>query len=224
VWSLGWHWQGHPPGDRGRREYPVLNGPPPPDRPWPRGSPPDIRHPLELIHFPPSPKKFLHSFLGCLKSSWSRFKSFYFFRKKLRPLEGFDQMSAFWSMFWFKPFRNFLRKITIFRNFDQWSEILSMSDGRPLSQGVCPSLVRTPFICPLWVPIHLSFLTVSRGHPFLFSVRTTNWFTQPPTSVTYLPFYSHFSRYTVKKINDFPVPSPGSFKQKKFRLLAKSLT
>jgi hypothetical protein len=43
-------------------------------------------------------------------------------------------------MFWFKPFRNFLRKITIFRNFDQWSEILSMSDGRPLSQGVCPSL------------------------------------------------------------------------------------
>ena len=42
-------------------------------------------------------------------------------------------------MFWFKPFRNFLRKFTIFRNFDQWSEILSMSDGRPSSQGVCPS-------------------------------------------------------------------------------------
>ena len=102
------------------------------------------RHPLELIHFPPSPKKFLHSYLGCLKSSWSRFKSFYFFRKKLRPLEGFDQMLAFWSMFWFKPFRNFLRKITIFPNFDQWSEILSMSDGRPLSQGVCPSLPHAP--------------------------------------------------------------------------------
>ncbi len=50
-------------------------------------------------------------------------------------------MSAFWSMFWLKPFRNFLRKFTIFRNFDQWSEILSMSDGRPLSQGVCPSLL-----------------------------------------------------------------------------------
>jgi hypothetical protein len=49
-------------------------------------------------------------------------------------------MSAFWSMFWFKPFQNFLRKITIFRYFNQWSEILSMSDGRPLSQGVCPSL------------------------------------------------------------------------------------
>ncbi len=129
-------WQG------AEREYPVLM-----DRfrqtvtAW-RGSPPPSRHPLELIHFPPSPKKFLHSYLGCLKSSWSRFKYFYFFRKKLRPLEGFDQMSTFWSMFWFKPFRNFLRKITIFRNFDQWSEILSMSDGRPLSQGVCPSLLR----------------------------------------------------------------------------------
>ena len=92
---------------------------------------------------PPSPKKFLHSFLGCLKSSWSRFKSFYFFRKKLRSFEGFDQMSAFWSMFWFKPFQNFLRKIAIFRNFDLWSEILSMSAGRPLSQGVCPPLLRT---------------------------------------------------------------------------------
>ena len=59
------------------------------------------RHP-GLIPFPPSPKKFLHSFLGCLKNSRSRFKSFYFFRKKLRSFEGFDQMSAFWSMFWFK--------------------------------------------------------------------------------------------------------------------------
>ena len=96
------------------------------------------RHP-GLIPFPPSPKKFLHSFLGCLKNSRSRFKSF-FFRKKLRSFEGFDQMSAFWLMFWFKPFRNFLRKIAIFRNFDLWSEILSMSAGRPLSQGVCPPL------------------------------------------------------------------------------------
>ncbi len=49
-------------------------------------------------------------------------------------------MSAFWSMFWFKPFQNFLRKIAIFRKFDHWSEILSMSAGRPLSQGVCPPL------------------------------------------------------------------------------------
>jgi hypothetical protein len=120
------------------REYPVLNGPPPPDRDlvaWLAS-----RHPLELIHFPPSPKKFLHSFLGCLKSSRSRFKSFYFFRKKLGSFEGFDQVSAFWSMFWFKPFRNFLRKIAIFRNFDYWSEILSMSADRPISQGVCPPL------------------------------------------------------------------------------------
>ncbi len=45
------------------------------------------------------------------------------------------------SMFWFKSFRKFFRKIAIFRNFDHWSEILSMSAGRPLSQGVCPPLV-----------------------------------------------------------------------------------
>ena len=132
------------PGDRGRREYPVLNGPPPPDRDRVARLPPDIL--WNLFISPPSPKKFLHSFLGCLKSSWSRFKSFYFFRKKLRPLEGFDQMSAFWSMFWFKPFRNFLRKNAIFRRFDHWSEILSMSAGRPLSQGVCPPLVRIPCV------------------------------------------------------------------------------
>ncbi len=43
-------------------------------------------------------------------------------------------------MFWCTPFRNFLRKKTIFRNFDQWSEIWAVSAGRPLGQGVCPSL------------------------------------------------------------------------------------
>ncbi len=43
-------------------------------------------------------------------------------------------------MFWLKSFRKFFRKIAIFRNFDHWSEILSMSAGRPLGQGVCPSL------------------------------------------------------------------------------------
>jgi hypothetical protein len=129
-------------GDRGRREYPVLNGPPPPDRDRVARLPPS-RHSLELIHFPPPLTQKVSTFvLGCLKSSMSRFKSFYFFRKKLRSLEGLDQMSAFWSMFWFKPFRNFLRKIAIFRNFDHWSELLSMSAGRPLSQGVCPPLAR----------------------------------------------------------------------------------
>ncbi len=57
-------------------------------------------------------------------------------------------------MFWFKPFRDFLRKFTIFRNFHQWSEILSMSDGRPSSQGVCPSLGVPEFLCcrMIWVP------------------------------------------------------------------------
>jgi hypothetical protein len=29
------------------------------------------------------------------------------FAKNLRSFDGFDQMSAFWSMFWFKSFRNF---------------------------------------------------------------------------------------------------------------------
>ena len=101
------------------------------------------RHP-GTYSFPPSPKKLLHSFLRCLKNSRSRFKSFYFFRKKLQSFDGFDQMSAFWSMFWFKPFRNFLRKIAIFRTFDHWSEILSLSAGRPLSQGVCPALALSP--------------------------------------------------------------------------------
>jgi hypothetical protein len=96
------------------------------------------RHP-GTYSFPPSPKKFLHSFLGCLKNSRSRFKSFIFFRKKLRSFDGFDQMSALWSMFWFKTFRNFLRKI--FWTFDHWSEILSLSAGRPISQGVCPALL-----------------------------------------------------------------------------------
>jgi hypothetical protein len=66
------------------------------------------------------------------------------FAKNLRSFDGFDQMSAFWSMFWFKSFRNFLRKIAIFRTFDHWSEILSLSAGRPLSQGVCPALALPP--------------------------------------------------------------------------------
>ena len=149
MWSLGWHWQGHPPGDRGRREYPVSGAKWLMDRlhQTDRDGVARLRlqtssGTLDSFHFPPSHKKFLHSYLGCLKSSWSRFKSFSFFRKKLRSLEGFDQMSAFWSMFWFKPFRNFLRKIAIFRNFDHWSELLSMSAGRPLSQGVCPPLTQ----------------------------------------------------------------------------------
>jgi hypothetical protein len=43
-------------------------------------------------------------------------------------------------MFWFKSFRKIFRKIAIFRNFDHWSEILSVSAGGPLGQGVCPSL------------------------------------------------------------------------------------
>ena len=63
------------------------------------------------------------------------------FAKNLRSFDGFDQMSAFWSMFWFKSFRNFLRKIAIFRTFDHWSEILYWSAGRPIIQDVCPPLI-----------------------------------------------------------------------------------
>jgi hypothetical protein len=70
----------------------------------------------------------------------SRFKSFFFFREKFRSFVDFKQMSGLWSMFWFKSFRKFFRKIAIFQNFDHWSEILSMSAGRPISQGVCPPL------------------------------------------------------------------------------------
>ena len=92
---------------------------------------------LDSFHFPPLTQK-VSTFVPRVSKKFM--VEMFFFRQKLRPWEGFDQMSAFWSMFWFKPFRNFLRKITIFRNFDQWSEILSMSVGRPLSQGVCPSL------------------------------------------------------------------------------------
>ncbi len=65
---------------------------------------------------------------------------FIFFRKKLRSFDGFDQMSRLWSMFRFRFFRIFCEKIAIFRTFDHWSEILSMSAGRPLGQGVCPPL------------------------------------------------------------------------------------
>ncbi len=76
---------------------------------------------------------------------------FYFFREKFRSFDDFEQMSGLWSMFWFKSFRNFFRKIAIFRNFDHWSEILSMSAGRPISQGVCPPL--TFMIFSWWCPL-----------------------------------------------------------------------
>ncbi len=65
---------------------------------------------------------------------------FFFFREKFQSFDDFEQMSGLWSMFWFKSFRKIFRKIAIFRNFDHWSEILSMSAGRPISQGVCPPL------------------------------------------------------------------------------------
>ena len=59
--------------------------------------------------------------------------------EKLRSFDDFEQMSGLWSGFWFKSFR----KIVIYCTFDHWSEILSLSAGRPISQGVCPPLVVT---------------------------------------------------------------------------------
>jgi hypothetical protein len=77
VWSLGWHWQGHPPGDRGGESirWLMVNGPPPPDGPWRRGSPPapDILCWDLFISFsPPHTKSFYISTFLHLKSSWSR--------------------------------------------------------------------------------------------------------------------------------------------------------
>ncbi len=64
-------------------------------------------------------------------------------------------MSGLWSMFWFKSFRKFFWKIAIFRTFDHWSEILSMSAGRPISQGVCPPLLAgTTTLCWSWLNPH----------------------------------------------------------------------
>jgi hypothetical protein len=122
----------------GGGEYPVLNGPTNQQTvtAWLASRNPGT------YSFPPSPKKFLHSCLRCLKNSRSRFKSF-FFREKLRSFDGFDRMLGLWSMFWFKSFRKIFPKIMIFCTFDHWSEILSLSAGRPISQGACPALPLT---------------------------------------------------------------------------------
>jgi hypothetical protein len=79
-------------------------------------------------------------------------------------------------MFWFKPFRNFLRKFTLFRNFDQWSEILSMSDGRPSSQGVCPSLYQPhrQGVMPGQKSIYETFL-VSTSDMAISELRSAGW-------------------------------------------------
>ena len=116
------------PGPRKRENWSGGAGHPPP---------PPLQ--TELIHFifPPSHKKFLHFYISTSKKFMVEM---FFFRQNLLPWEGSDQMSAFWSMFWCTPFRNFSRKNTIFRKFRPVVEILSVSDGRPWSQGVCPSL------------------------------------------------------------------------------------
>ncbi len=127
-------------------------------------------------------------------------------------------------MFWFKPFRNFLRKISIFRNFDQWSEILSVSDGRPLGQGVCPSLVaglralgietpdyikllelhlwihHPPFECLILYPVYSYPLPTDPFSPFRYSA--------------FLPFlsfsFSHSLFQCCRSRSEFFHPDPGS--------------
>ena len=117
----------------------MVNGPPPPDGPWRRGSPPapDILWDLFISFSPPHKKKSFY-----ISTSKKFMVEMFFFRQNLLPWEGSDQMSAFWSMLWGTPFRNFSRKNTIFRKFRPVVDILSVSDGRPWGQGVCPSLCR----------------------------------------------------------------------------------
>ena len=100
-----------------------------------------LPHFLQILLSLPPPTELLHLSVRCLKNSMSRFKSFYFFSRKISIIWRFRTNVGNWSMFWFKSFRKIFRKIAIFRNFDHWSEILSMSAGRPLGQGVCPSLI-----------------------------------------------------------------------------------
>jgi hypothetical protein len=69
-------------------------------------------------------------------------------------------------MFRFRSFRIFCEKIAIFRTFDHWSEILSMSAGRPLGQGVCPSLGESQFQRGdiLWGTLFMCMYFVTKFH------------------------------------------------------------
>ena len=100
----------------------MVNGPPPPDGPWRRGSPPapDILWDLFISFSPPHKKKsfYISTFLH-LKSSWSRcffFAKIYYLGKvptKCRP-SG--------RCFGVHLFEIFREKIRYFENFDQWSK------------------------------------------------------------------------------------------------------
>ena len=100
----------------------MVNGPPPPDGPWRRGSPPapDILCWDLFISFsPPHTKSFYISTFLHLKSSWSRcffFAKIYYLGKvptKCRP-SG--------RCFGVHLFEIFREKIRYFENFDQWSK------------------------------------------------------------------------------------------------------
>jgi hypothetical protein len=99
----------------------MVNGPPPPDGPWRRGSPPapDILWNLFISFSPPHTKSFYISTFLHLKSSWSRcffFAKIYYLGKvptKCRP-SG--------RCFGVHLFEIFREKIRYFENFDQWSK------------------------------------------------------------------------------------------------------
>ncbi len=128
----------------------------------------------------------------------------FFFRQNLLPWEGSDQMSAFWSLFWCTPFRNFSRKNTIFRKFRPVVEILSVSDGRPWSQGVCPSLVTAPLSSsyrqgrtPCWVGSLRPSASVSTG-PNKKILRRLAY-----TFITCIPTTTTLNKYSESDISNF---------------------
>ncbi len=52
----------------------------------------------------------------------------------------------------------------IFCTFDHWSEILSLSAGRPTSQGACPArFTQLSYTAASWATLHLEFASL---HPF----------------------------------------------------------
>ncbi len=65
----------------------------------------------------------------------------FFFAKNYDLLTILNKCRDFGRCFGLNLFEKFFAKIVIFCTFDHWSEILSLSAGRPISQGVCPPLV-----------------------------------------------------------------------------------
>ena len=144
----------------------MVNGPPPPDGPWRRGSPPapDILCWDLFISFsPPHTKSFYISTFLHLKSSWSRcffFAKIYYLGKvptKCRP-SG--------RCFGVHLFEIFREKIRYFENFDQWSKYCRCRMGdhevrvfaHHWSQG---NYRQAKIMYKLWPNIQLLTMTIS---------------------------------------------------------------